>query len=159
MVACNDYTSCLPDCVSGMAYDLLAASALLERLAVVVETVSTQDCYVKFSLREKIRRAGIIFSLRWDFSGWEARGKKQYGFRLMCATFAVTLTDTLSATSTATISDTRSDTFTATDTDTFTYTLGDTLSDTYGDTFGDTFTDTFSTTFSVSVRHLFRHLF
>lgn len=85
--------------------------------------------------------------------------EKQYGFRLMCATFAVTLTDTLSATSAATISDTRSDTFTVTDTDTLTYTLGDTLSDTYGDTFGDTFTDTFSATFSVSVRHLFRHLF
>lgn len=75
MVACYDYTSCLPDCISGMAYDLLAASARLERITVVVETVSTQDCSVKFSLREKIRRAGIIFSLRWDFSGWEARGK------------------------------------------------------------------------------------
>ena len=67
MVACNDYTSCLPDCISGMAYDLLAASARLERIAVVVEAVSTQDCSVKFSLREKIRRAGIIFSLWWDF--------------------------------------------------------------------------------------------
>ena len=75
MVACYDYTSCLPDCISGMAFDLLAASARLERITVVVETVSTQDCSVKFSLREKIRRAGIIFSLRWDFSGWEARGK------------------------------------------------------------------------------------
>ena len=75
MVACNDYTSCLPDCVSGLAYDLLAASALLERIAVVVEAVSTQDCSVKFSLREENRRVGIIFSLRWDFSGWEARGK------------------------------------------------------------------------------------
>lgn len=53
MVACNDYTSCLPDYVSGMAYDLLAASARLERIAVVVETVSTQDCSVKFSLREE----------------------------------------------------------------------------------------------------------
>lgn len=80
MVACNDYTSCLPDCVSGMAYGLLAASARLERIAVVVETVSTQDCSVKFSLREKIRRAGIIFSLRWDFSGWEARGKNSTDF-------------------------------------------------------------------------------
>lgn len=52
MVACNDYMSCLPDCVYGMVCDLLAASALLERIAVVVETVSTQDCSVKFSLRE-----------------------------------------------------------------------------------------------------------
>lgn len=80
MVACNDYTSCLPDCVFGMAYDLLAASARLERIAVVVEAVSTQDCSVKFSLREKIRRVGIIFSLRWDFSGWEARGKNSTDF-------------------------------------------------------------------------------
>lgn len=80
MVACNDYTSCLPDCVSGMAYGLLAASARMERIAVVVETVSTQDCSVKFSLREKIRRAGIIFSLWWDFSGWEAKGKNSTDF-------------------------------------------------------------------------------
>ena len=80
MVACNDYTSCLPDCVFGMAYDLLAASARLERIAVVVEAVSTQDCSVKFSLREKIRRAGIIFSLRWDFSDWEASGKNSTDF-------------------------------------------------------------------------------
>lgn len=80
MVACNDYTSCLPDCISGMAYDLLAASALLERIAVVVEAVSTQDCSVKFSLREENRRAGIIFSLRWDFLGWEARGKNSTDF-------------------------------------------------------------------------------
>lgn len=80
MVACNDYTSCLPDCISGMAYDLLAASARLERITVVVETVSTQDCSVKFSLREKIRRAGIIFSLRWDFSDWEAGGKNNTDF-------------------------------------------------------------------------------
>lgn len=80
MVACNDYTSCLPDCVFGMAYDLLAASARLERITVVVETVSTQDCSVKFSLREKIRRAGIIFSLRWDFSDWEAGGKNNTDF-------------------------------------------------------------------------------
>lgn len=80
MVACNDYASCLPDCVFGMAYNLLAASARLERIAVVVETVSTQDCSVKFSLREKNRRAGIIFSLRWDFSDWEARGKNSTDF-------------------------------------------------------------------------------
>ena len=80
MVACNDYASCLPDCVFGMAYDFLAASARLERITVVVETVSTQDCSVKFSLREENRRVGIIFSLRWDFSGWEARGKNSTDF-------------------------------------------------------------------------------
>lgn len=80
MVACNDYTSCLPDCISGMAYDFLAASARLERIAVVVEAVSTQDCSVKFSLREENRRVGIIFSLRWDFSDWEARGKNNTDF-------------------------------------------------------------------------------
>ena len=80
MVACNDYASCLPDCVSGLAYGLLAASARLERIAVVVKTVSTQDCSMKFSLREENRRAGIIFSLRWDFSGREARGKNSTDF-------------------------------------------------------------------------------
>ena len=155
MVACNDYTSCLPDCISGMAYDLLAASARLERIAVVVEAVSTQGCSVKFSLGEKIRRAGIIFSLRWNFSGREARGKTvrisadvrhlcrhldrhlirhfcRHHFRHPFRTHLPPLIQTHLHTL-----------------------LGTLFPDTYGDTFGDTFTDTFSATFSVSVRHLF----